>query len=185
MNNLIAGVTKGGKRVFLTAACFLLAAVIAYLGVCLYQQKKASELAEANRQAQADAQNATEKLTLGIEAKISENFKDPDSARFRNVQLFPNGNACGEVNAKNGFGAYIGYVAWWFIDGVTNVYPATANQDSACIFAKDPVKKEKSACEADADLLVIYKDVAPEKVKSMETSMKDKDCQRFGFGIKK
>lgn len=47
-------------------------------------------------------------LTLAIKGKL----KDPFSAKFRNFTEV-NGNGlfmrCGEVNAKNGFGAYIGW----------------------------------------------------------------------------
>ena len=42
---------------------------------------------------------------------ISNNFKDPESVRFRNLILsnkkLP--TLCGEVNAKNSYGAYVGY----------------------------------------------------------------------------
>lgn len=49
--------------------------------------------------------------------EIAEHLKDPSSAQFRNVQLrnikadglSKSGYVCGEVNAKNAFGAYVGY----------------------------------------------------------------------------
>lgn len=43
---------------------------------------------------------------------IRERLRDPDSAQFRNVRFYSGGGtavACGEVNAKNGFGGYTGY----------------------------------------------------------------------------
>lgn len=48
---------------------------------------------------------------------IAKQFKDPDSAQFQNVRLVdpgsnPNrhwGTICGEVNARNGFGGYVGF----------------------------------------------------------------------------
>ncbi|MDR5857932.1 hypothetical protein FZZ93_02515 [Halomonas eurihalina] len=43
---------------------------------------------------------------------VSERLRDPDSAKFRNLEVVgPSGSAavCGEVNGKNGFGAYAGY----------------------------------------------------------------------------
>lgn len=49
-----------------------------------------------------------EKGKEAIKAKL----KDPDSAQFRNVNFFSGGGvptACGEVNAKNGFGGYSGF----------------------------------------------------------------------------
>jgi len=40
-------------------------------------------------------------------------FKDPESAQFKNEEVFQGGDGseyyCGEVNAKNGFGGYIGF----------------------------------------------------------------------------
>ena len=43
---------------------------------------------------------------------IRARLKDPDSAEFRNVRFYSGGStpvACGEVNAKNGFGGKSGY----------------------------------------------------------------------------
>lgn len=40
---------------------------------------------------------------------FSAGMKDPDSAQFRNLKKFSQGVVCGEYNAKNGDGAYIGY----------------------------------------------------------------------------
>lgn len=43
---------------------------------------------------------------------LTENFKDPGSAQFRNLRVvkFQTGKlVCGEVNAKNSYGAYVGF----------------------------------------------------------------------------
>lgn len=50
-------------------------------------------------------------------ASVTEEFKDPGSAQFRKVVLVDGANAktkgegiyCGEVNAKNSYGAYAGF----------------------------------------------------------------------------
>lgn len=50
-------------------------------------------------------------IDIGKEA-IKSQLKDPDSAKFRNVAFYSGGGipiACGEVNAKNGFGGYGGF----------------------------------------------------------------------------
>jgi hypothetical protein len=40
-------------------------------------------------------------------------LNDPDSAKFRNLVVYENGDTvCGEVAAKNGFGAYLGYATF-------------------------------------------------------------------------
>lgn len=43
------------------------------------------------------------------ESAIREALADPDSAKFRNVKEI-SGIVCGEVNAKNRLGGYVGYV---------------------------------------------------------------------------
>ncbi|WP_282353060.1 hypothetical protein [Pseudomonas sp. PS01303] len=51
-------------------------------------------------------------LTIAEAAKksIAANYKDPDSVLFKNLTLDWNKkHICGELNAKNGFGGYIGY----------------------------------------------------------------------------
>lgn len=47
-----------------------------------------------------------------VKQAIADGMKDPDSAKFRNVRIKPyHGGqiACGEVNSKNSYGAYVGY----------------------------------------------------------------------------
>lgn len=46
---------------------------------------------------------------------VSRDFKDPEGARFRDVGIYKSTtgkggvSVCGEVNAKNSYGAYVGY----------------------------------------------------------------------------
>lgn len=41
---------------------------------------------------------------------LADGLKDPDSVKFRNVKLFrATGSVCGEYNAKNSYGGYVGY----------------------------------------------------------------------------
>ncbi|KGM50683.1 hypothetical protein [Pseudooceanicola atlanticus] len=51
---------------------------------------------------------------LAVEAKIKDQMRDPESTRFRGWQAFSLSNSdrvlCAEVNSKNGFGGYVGYV---------------------------------------------------------------------------
>ena len=47
---------------------------------------------------------------IGIQQKVQDVLKDPDSAKFRGVRFYPkSGAGCGEVNAKNSMGGYIGF----------------------------------------------------------------------------
>ena len=43
---------------------------------------------------------------------VKKGLKDPDSAKFQNLRLTDYGNGkvvCGEVNAKNSYGGYVGH----------------------------------------------------------------------------
>lgn len=42
------------------------------------------------------------------EQDVRAQLKDPESATFRNVEQYPTG-VCGEVNARNSMGGYVGY----------------------------------------------------------------------------
>lgn len=51
---------------------------------------------------------------------VVRTFKDPDSAQFRNIVIRDSGKrraVCGEVNAKNSYGGYVGYRAFYVIEG--------------------------------------------------------------------
>ncbi len=61
-----------------------------------------------------------------IKMRVRNHFKDPESVEIRNVQLFRQGppdgvgikaftyTLCGEVNAKNSFGGYVGYHKFFY-----------------------------------------------------------------------
>lgn len=85
--------------------------------------------AEAQKKAARDEADGgyAEKTQQQVFIKISQEaiqgrLKDPDSAEFRNVEFYSDGPApvaCGEVNAKNGFGGYTGFE--WFIASGTQL----------------------------------------------------------------
>lgn len=56
------------------------------------------------------APTAIHALTIK-EAKriLADSLKDPASAQFRNVKAYKSGAVCGEYNARNGFGGYVGF----------------------------------------------------------------------------
>lgn len=43
------------------------------------------------------------------QAKVADQMRDPASAQFRAVKVRKSGAVCGEVNAKNGYGGYVGF----------------------------------------------------------------------------
>jgi hypothetical protein len=54
------------------------------------------------------ATNPDEKVMAAAQQVIAAQLKDPASAQFRNVRV-KGETVCGEVNAKNSFGGYIGF----------------------------------------------------------------------------
>ncbi|WIX34939.1 hypothetical protein QO259_09975 [Salinicola sp. JS01] len=65
---------------------------------------------------------------LEKEAKkaVANQLRDPDSAKFRNVVggqgVNHSDTVCGEVNGKNGFGAYVGYRKFiYYPDGTLSI----------------------------------------------------------------
>lgn len=63
--------------------------------------------------ATATASDDASKYAEFAKAKVRERLKDEESARFKDVVVYPKdattAYVCGSVNAKNSFGAYTGY----------------------------------------------------------------------------
>lgn len=64
-----------------------------------------------------------------MRAKVAADLNDPDSAKFRNERylgnwLLSDGYYCGEINAKNRMGGYIGYQVFYISlrDGKVNIW---------------------------------------------------------------
>ena len=56
--------------------------------------------------------NGQEKAIAASQDAAKKGLKDPDSAKFQNLRIadFDGGKVvCGEINAKNGYGGYVGY----------------------------------------------------------------------------
>ncbi|WOC01223.1 MULTISPECIES: hypothetical protein [unclassified Providencia] len=64
------------------------------------------------------------------ENRLKENLKDPSSAEFRDSRMGSGGSVCGQVNSKNGFGAYTGYKKY------IQIGPATMVDDGSDDFNK-------------------------------------------------
>lgn len=69
-------------------------------------------LALASAPAYAD-QPATSDEQATVIAMVKVRLKDPDSAQFRDIKRMNDGNFCGWVNAKNGFGGYSGFAVFF------------------------------------------------------------------------
>ena len=74
---------------------------------------------------------AEEIITLAREGVIYE-LKDPDSANFRNEKVIQNETGiyvCGEVNAKNSYGGYVGFMPY-FSTGLGLHHIMTEHEDA-------------------------------------------------------
>ncbi|KQQ45877.1 hypothetical protein ASF61_19720 [Duganella sp. Leaf126] len=58
--------------------------------------------------AQKRQQEASAVIAMG-EKYVREKVREPNAAQFRNQFIGKGGAPCGEVNAKDAFGAYLGY----------------------------------------------------------------------------
>lgn len=63
------------------------------------------------------------------EKLVRAQLKDPDSARFRDLTLGDGGFVCGQLNAKNSYGGYNGFTAFFFNRSSGEVFIYDQNQD--------------------------------------------------------
>lgn len=92
---------RTGKRLVSVAVVVLLGCAVWYQ---LYYMNDTQISARQDRSAAGDARMQEIKLQRLVRGFVGANLKDPDSAQFRNQN-----GICGEVNAKNSFGAFTGY----------------------------------------------------------------------------
>ena len=76
-------------------------------------------------------------LIAKVKAAARHDLRDPGSAQFRDmsVKITPSGGkiVCGEINAKNAYGGYIGFVPFYWLDG--SVVRADENEWSVKLVA--------------------------------------------------
>lgn len=73
---------------------------------------------------QAEAQSNAE--LAAMQREISDMMRDPESTRFRKLERI-GGALCGEINAKNGMGGYVGYRRFVYADTDLSVEPSDSN----------------------------------------------------------
>jgi len=75
-----------------------------------------------------------DKAKADILEYVQSEVRDPESTRFRNIVVYhPNGyTACGEINTKNGFG---GYTGWMQFAAAQNFAIVNDGTHSARVFA--------------------------------------------------
>lgn len=88
---------------------------------------RAKEEADSLRRADFD-------IRVNAKEAMRQRLKDPESAKFQNVTVHRYSGhavACGEVNAKNGFGGYGGFEEFLYVGGV-----AMTRNDGEAAFVK-------------------------------------------------
>lgn len=84
-------------------------------------QKSDSSSASEGISSASKGMSIEEEYIEQAKVAISKDLKDPSSAQFRNVRVI-SGKVCGEVNAKNAMGGYVGFQRFWWV----NYAPDTA-----------------------------------------------------------
>ena len=74
------------------------------------------------------------------ESRVADSLKDPDSAKFRK-SFEGDGVYCGEVNAKNSFGAYIGWKKWVWNPALTVMQGQVKDKDFVYVWNELCAKK--------------------------------------------
>lgn len=103
----------------------------------------------------------------GFKQNVTRNLKDPESAKFRDVKLNKAKTAlCGEVNAKNGFGAFSGYQAFVAVDSAAFIMRGDScnigsiTDQIECLSERNKFLElaVKNECIAPGDIPVLTKD---------------------------
>lgn len=84
-------------------------------------------------------------LIARAKESISEDLKDPDSTNFRRIQVI-RGSVCGEINAKNSMGGYVGYKRFFSVGGIIGRIDDDSSSfqtswDASCLKVQPKAKK--------------------------------------------
>ncbi|WP_312183113.1 hypothetical protein [Massilia timonae] len=92
----------------------------------------------------AFAASGDSQLIARAKQSVIKDYKDPDSAKFRNIKVV-SGSVCGEVNAKNSFGGYVGYKRFVSVAGVVAWVEGESENfsESASLCSATPPKNYK------------------------------------------
>ncbi len=63
-----------------------------------------------------------ERNLAAVKRPLEDVLLDPYSAKYKDIVIMPTGNICGYVNAKNRFGAYVGYRRFFALSIFSNVF---------------------------------------------------------------
>ncbi|WP_126223393.1 hypothetical protein [Burkholderia ambifaria] len=117
--------TNAAKVGAVVGACAIGLAILYVYSANRSTQEDPAPAVRAAANGADDAKWEREQLAA-VETVADRALKDPGSAQYRNVKVFPGQYACGEVNARNSLGGYMGYSDFFVVivtsDGV-NIDP--------------------------------------------------------------
>lgn len=97
------------------------------------------------------AQESTSTFVTEATLSLKNNMKDPDSTQFRNLREITNTVnekvLCGEVNSKNSYGGYVGFMPFSYNKEGTAILNGTSNYNNylnTSIYKKSGCAGEKS-----------------------------------------
>lgn len=122
-----------------------------------------------------------EKLIADAKQTVAASLKDPESAKFRSLDVYVDKKiVCGEINGKNGYGAYAGFSPFYYQSGYGQItdydsifYP---RYEEVCLGALR-AKGEEALASAAARAAAL--EDGPEKTKLIESI---RDLQAEGSG---
>lgn len=91
--------------------------------------------------AQRVAPSASDAMIEQAKGVLARSLKDPFSAQYQNVRRRAVTNlrgepmtvVCGEVNAKNSYGAFIGFAPWIYLDSTKTAFLLGPDRDLATV----------------------------------------------------
>jgi hypothetical protein len=111
-----------------------------------------------------------QKFAEEVMERVRMGLKDPESAQFKDLQVFPEANvACGKVNAKNSMGGYVGFEEFSYNLGSVHL-------ESTDMRAKVDGTMMCLAAEAERAIVDLRKSTAPNKeelIKSRQDQIDD------------
>lgn len=90
----------------------------------------------------ASCKPAVDPAVVTAQDQVKALLRDPASAEFRKVEVYPNDEVCGEVNSKNGFGGYVGFSRFYVGPEGVDLDPVTASDKCVAAIRADTERLE-------------------------------------------
>jgi hypothetical protein len=137
----------------------------------------AKQIADAKREHAARVKASEDAATIKTaEEAASRELKDPQSAQFRDVTIRDR-TVCGEMNAKNAYGAYVGFEPFH----VTKPEPGHAPLPPQIAASVDPVSSKASRWQS-LHCLDVLDNKAHLTLSKKAAAWSDYECEKLDTG---